>query len=64
MIEMAQGPVGGMGQRPNAQGYDLNRDHMKLDAPEARSLVGMMTAYDPWPAGRVQCLPEDVSARY
>ncbi len=41
------GPVGGMGQRPNAQGYDLNRDHMKLDAPEARSLVGMMNDYDP-----------------
>ena len=41
------GPLGGMGQRPNAQGLDLNRDHMKLDSPEARSLVGMMTAYDP-----------------
>ncbi len=41
------GPIGGMGQRPNAQGYDLNRDHMKLDSPEARSLVGMMNAYDP-----------------
>lgn len=41
------GPIGGMGQRPNAQGLDLNRDHMKLDSPEARSLVAMMTAYDP-----------------
>ncbi|HSJ09171.1 MAG TPA: M14 family metallopeptidase [Longimicrobiales bacterium] len=41
------GPVGGMGQRPNAQDYDLNRDHMKLDSPEARSLVQMMTRYDP-----------------
>jgi hypothetical protein len=41
------GPVGGMGQRPNAQGYDLNRDHMKLDSPEARSLVQMFTQYDP-----------------
>jgi hypothetical protein len=41
------GPVGGMGQRPNAQGLDLNRDHMKLDSPEARSLVGMMNDYDP-----------------
>jgi hypothetical protein len=36
-----------MGQRPNAQGYDLNRDHMKLDSPEARSLVRMMNEYDP-----------------
>jgi hypothetical protein len=41
------GPVGGMGQRPNAQGLDLNRDHTKLDSPEARSLVGLMNAYDP-----------------
>lgn len=41
------GPLGGMGQRPNAQGLDLNRDHMKLDSPEARSLVAMMNAYDP-----------------
>lgn len=41
------GPFGGMGQRPNAQGLDLNRDHMKLDAPEARSLAAMLTAYDP-----------------
>ena len=41
------GPLGGMGQRPNAQGLDLNRDHMKLDSPEARSLVGLFNAYDP-----------------
>lgn len=41
------GPIGGMGQRPNAMGLDLNRDHMKLDAPEARSVVTMMARYDP-----------------
>lgn len=41
------GPVGGMGQRPNAQGLDLNRDHSKLDTPEARSLARLLTAYDP-----------------
>lgn len=41
------GPVGGMGRRPNAQGLDLNRDHMKLDSPEALSLVGLMRRYDP-----------------
>lgn len=41
------GPVGGMGQRPNAQGLDLNRDHMKLDSPEARSLVRLFNRYDP-----------------
>jgi hypothetical protein len=41
------GPVGGMGQRPNAQDLDLNRDHTKLMSPEARSLVQMLTHYDP-----------------
>ena len=33
------GPVGGMGKRRNAQDLDLNRDHMKLETPEARALV-------------------------
>ena len=41
------GPFGGMGQRPNVQDLDLNRDHMKLDSPEARSLVRLMSEYDP-----------------
>ena len=41
------GPLAGMGQRPNAQGLDLNRDHMKLASPEARALVTMVNAYDP-----------------
>lgn len=41
------GPVGGMGTRANAMGLDLNRDQMKLDAPESRALVGLYTAYDP-----------------
>ena len=41
------GPIGGMGQRPNAQGLDLNRDHIKLDSPEAHSLLEMARAYDP-----------------
>ncbi len=41
------GPIGGMGQRANAQNYDLNRDHTKLDAPETRSLACMLTDYDP-----------------
>lgn len=41
------GPLGGMGQRPNAQGLDLNRDHMKLDSPEARSVASMLSAWDP-----------------
>ena len=41
------GPMGGQGQRANAQGLDLNRDHMKLDSPEARAVVKLMNEYDP-----------------
>jgi hypothetical protein len=41
------GPVGGMGQRPNAQQLDLNRDHIKLESPEARSQVLLFRNYDP-----------------
>ena len=41
------GPIGGMGQRPNAQGYDLNRDHMKIESPEARSVARLFSQYDP-----------------
>ncbi|MGH7572801.1 MAG: M14 family zinc carboxypeptidase [Gemmatimonadota bacterium] len=44
---LQDGPIGGMGQRPNAQGFDLNRDFMKLDSPEARSLVSLMRDVDP-----------------
>ena len=41
------GPLGGQGQRPNAQGLNLNRDHMKLDSSEARAVVRLMNDYDP-----------------
>ncbi len=41
------GPLAGMGQRANALGLDLNRDNMKLDAPEARALARAMQQYDP-----------------
>ena len=41
------GPVGGMGQRHNAQDLDLNRDGTKLETPEARSMAQLLTQYDP-----------------
>ncbi len=40
------GPVE-MGQRANAQGLDLNRDYIKLEAPETRALVRFMNRWDP-----------------
>ena len=41
------GPVSGVGTRENGKGFDLNRDYMKLDTAEARSLVGLMNKWDP-----------------
>lgn len=41
------GPIGGSGQRPNAQGLNINRDYMKLETPEARSMVKLLNDYDP-----------------
>lgn len=41
------GPVGGVGTRENANGLDLNRDFMKLESAEARSLVGLLNRWDP-----------------
>ena len=41
------GPIGGMGQRTNAQNLDLNRDCTKLETAEARSLAMLLNRYDP-----------------
>ena len=41
------GPEEGMGIRANAQGLDLNRDYMKLEARETRALVGLLNEWDP-----------------
>ncbi|MEO8362542.1 MAG: M14 family metallopeptidase [Vicinamibacteria bacterium] len=41
------GPLGGMGTRPNAQGLNLNRDGMKMETSEARSLARLLNDYDP-----------------
>lgn len=41
------GPDDGMGQRENADGLDLNRDYVKLEAPETRALVRFCNEWDP-----------------
>ncbi len=41
------GPSEGVGVRANAQGYDLNRDYVKLESPEVRSLVRFLNEWDP-----------------
>lgn len=44
---MIDGPLGGVGRRSNLQGLDLDRDYMKLETPEVRSAVALLTQYDP-----------------
>jgi dipeptidyl-peptidase-4 len=41
------GPADGVGVRTNAQGFDLNRDYVKLESPEVRSLVRFFNRWDP-----------------
>jgi dipeptidyl aminopeptidase/acylaminoacyl peptidase len=36
-----------VGTRENAQGFDLNRDFVKLESPEVRGLVKLIHAWDP-----------------
>jgi dipeptidyl aminopeptidase/acylaminoacyl peptidase len=36
-----------VGIRPNAQGFDLNRDFIKLETPEDRALVRFLNRWDP-----------------
>ncbi len=36
-----------MGERANAQGLDLNRDWIKMEAPETRALVRVFRTWDP-----------------
>ncbi|MDQ6635696.1 MAG: M14 family metallopeptidase, partial [Gemmatimonadota bacterium] len=36
-----------VGQRPNAQGLDLNRDYVKAEAPETRASLAMFNTWDP-----------------
>ena len=41
------GPIGGQGTRANAQGFNINRDDIKLETPEARSMVRLLNDFDP-----------------
>ena len=41
------GPEEGMGQRANARGLDLNRDFIKLEAPETQGLVRFLNEWNP-----------------
>jgi hypothetical protein len=41
------GPKAGMGFRATSNGLDLNRDFIKLDSEEARTLVSLITAWRP-----------------
>lgn len=41
------GPLRGMGTRETAQGFDLNRDFIKLETPEAQWLVRLINHWDP-----------------
>lgn len=36
-----------VGLRPNGQGYDLNRDYVKQDAPETRAALALIAEWDP-----------------
>jgi dipeptidyl aminopeptidase/acylaminoacyl peptidase len=41
------GPAQGVGCRENADGFDLNRDHVKLESPEVRAIVKLLNEWDP-----------------
>ncbi|MBS1806799.1 MAG: M14 family metallopeptidase [Acidobacteria bacterium] len=41
------GPIAGVGTRENANRLDLNRDYMKMEAAEARALIGLFNRWDP-----------------
>ena len=41
------GPDGGMGERANSRGFDLNRDWIRLESEETRAFVSFLNKVDP-----------------
>ncbi len=41
------GPADGVGVRTNADGFDLNRDYIKLETPEVRAIVKAINDWNP-----------------
>ena len=41
------GPQDGMGFRTTSDGHDLNRDHLKLETPEARAMIRLFNTWRP-----------------
>jgi dipeptidyl aminopeptidase/acylaminoacyl peptidase len=41
------GPADGVGVRTNADGFDLNRDYIKLESPEVRAIVKAIDQWNP-----------------
>jgi dipeptidyl-peptidase-4 len=41
------GPVNGVGVRTNAEGFDLNRDFIKLETPEIQALTKAINSWNP-----------------
>jgi hypothetical protein len=41
------GPIGGVGTRENGQNLDLNRDFIKVEAPETKALLQLFNDWDP-----------------
>lgn len=41
------GPADGVGERANGQGFDLNRDFVKLETPEVQALARLFRRWDP-----------------
>jgi hypothetical protein len=58
-LEGQENPPGGVGTRNSGQGWNLNRDYMKQEAPETRNLAGLFQEW--WPHVFIDCHTSDGS---